>query len=160
MATSGWRYCGACRVLFWDGDTNKGRCPAGGGHRAAGFRFVLPSNLPETPVAQANWRHCGRCRGLFYNGFPGKVGRCPFGDRGHLAGDRDYLLNHDIPGTDTAQAGWRFCGKCHGVYFDGDPDKGRCPGGGGHAAVGWNFVLPHAPVTTGGYGDDYEGIPV
>ena len=38
---------------------------------------------------------------------------------------------------------WRFCGKCDGMFFDGSPDKGRCPAGGAHQANGFNFVLPH-----------------
>jgi hypothetical protein len=29
------------------------------------------------------------------------------------------------------------------MFFDGFPDKGRCPAGGGHQAAGFNFVLPH-----------------
>jgi hypothetical protein len=41
------------------------------------------------------------------------------------------------------QRDWRYCGKCHGLFFDGYPDKGNCPTGGGHDAIGYNFVLPH-----------------
>ena len=44
---SHWGYCGACHGLFWDGDPEKGACPAGGGHQAIGFNFVLPTNQPE-----------------------------------------------------------------------------------------------------------------
>ena len=42
------------------------------------------------------------------------------------------------------QANWRYCGKCSGLFFDGYPDnKGVCPKGGSHEAIGYNFVLPH-----------------
>jgi hypothetical protein len=42
------------------------------------------------------------------------------------------------------QAAWRFCFRCHSMYFDGfSPNKGRCPAGGGHAAAGFVFFLPH-----------------
>jgi hypothetical protein len=45
-----WRYCDKCEVLFFNGAANKGRCPAGGGHEAQGFNFLLPyGNLPEIP---------------------------------------------------------------------------------------------------------------
>jgi hypothetical protein len=158
MPTSGWRYCGKCHALFWDGDANKGRCAAGGGHQSAGYRFVLPSNQAESRVGQINWRHCGQCRVLFFNGYPEK-GACA-ASGAHSATTPDFLLNHDVPVSDTAQGDWRYCGKCHGLYFDGYRDKGRCPAGAGHAAAGWNFVLAHAPEPTHGFGDDNVGIPV
>lgn len=48
------------------------------------------------------------------------------------------------------QPNWRFCQKCVGMFFDGRPDKGRCPVGGGHEAFGFNFALPHdVPETPG-----------
>jgi hypothetical protein len=31
--------------MFWDADPQKGKCPASGGHSAAGFKFVLPHDL-------------------------------------------------------------------------------------------------------------------
>lgn len=40
------------------------------------------------------------------------------------------------------QRDWRFCQKCFSMFFDGYPDKGRCPAGGTHQAQGFNFVLP------------------
>jgi hypothetical protein len=42
-----------------------------------------------------------------------------------------------------AQRDWRYCGKCQGMFFDGYPQKGACPAGGGHQAIGLNFILPH-----------------
>ncbi len=38
---------------------------------------------------------------------------------------------------------WRYCGKCHGIFYAGYPDNGRCAAGGGHNAIGYNLVLPH-----------------
>lgn len=40
-------------------------------------------------------------------------------------------------------APWRFCNKCHAMFYDGYPNKGRCPGGGGHTAAVYIFVLRH-----------------
>ena len=40
---SAWRFCGRCFCLFFDGFPEKGNCPAGGPHEAAGFTFVLPT---------------------------------------------------------------------------------------------------------------------
>jgi hypothetical protein len=36
-----WRFCEKCRVMFWNGEANKGSCAAGGGHSAQGFNFKL-----------------------------------------------------------------------------------------------------------------------
>lgn len=51
------------------------------------------------------------------------------------------------------QPAWRFCDKCFGMFFNGDPDsnrKGRCPAGGMHTAQGFVFYLPHdAPSLAG-----------
>ena len=75
-----------------------------------------------------------------------------------------FFLPHDIAETSTAQSAWRYCQKCHVMFFDGYPDKGTCPTGGGHEAQGFNFVLPHdlptsldfnfSPIVFGG------GVPV
>ncbi|MGA2600026.1 MAG: hypothetical protein ABSH09_23905 [Bryobacteraceae bacterium] len=45
------------------------------------------------------------------------------------------------------QADWRYCEKCHVLFYDGFPAKGRCPGGiagiGGHTAQGYDFDLSY-----------------
>jgi hypothetical protein len=44
----------------------------------------------------------------------------------------------------NGQPGWRFCHKCFGMFFNGDPErKGRCPAGDRHDAQGFVFYLPH-----------------
>ena len=43
----------------------------------------------------------------------------------------------------ATQDSWRYCRKCHVMFYDGFPNKGRCAAGGGHVAQGFNFVLPH-----------------
>jgi hypothetical protein len=62
---------------------------------------------------------------------------------GHAAQGFNFVLLHDVPPPPNTQNAWRFCGKCHGMFFDGSPDKGHCPAGAGHAAQGFNFVLLH-----------------
>ncbi len=51
------------------------------------------------------------------------------------------------------QPAWRFCDKCLGIFFNGDPDpkrKGHCPAGDAHHAQGFVFYLPHdVPDTVG-----------
>ncbi len=41
------------------------------------------------------------------------------------------------------QLQWRFCNKCHAMFYNGYPNKGLCAGGGAHVAQGYNFALPH-----------------
>lgn len=42
---AGWRFCSKCYAMFWDATQQKGKCPAGGGHSAQGYKFVLPHDL-------------------------------------------------------------------------------------------------------------------
>lgn len=140
-----WRYCGKCAGMFFDGYTDKGRCPADGGHSAIGYNFVLPYDVPfDAPGnehRQAQWRYCGKCHAIFYDGYADK-GRCPNGG-GHSAIGYNFVLPHDVSASETAQPFWRYCGKCHVMFYDGYNNKGQCPGGGGHSSIGFYFVLPH-----------------
>jgi hypothetical protein len=44
-----------------------------------------------------------------------------------------FLLPHDLPPAPSLRSGWRCCGKCEAVYFDGDAlFKGVCQRGGPH----------------------------
>ncbi|MHC5595876.1 MAG: hypothetical protein ACYTXC_07950, partial [Nostoc sp.] len=56
-----WRYCGKCHGMFYNGYLNKGLCPAGSGHQAIGYNFVLPHDISGTPTTQNEWRYCGKC---------------------------------------------------------------------------------------------------
>jgi hypothetical protein len=90
---------------------------------------------------------------MFFNGDPdpNRKGRCPAGNM-HEAHGFVFYLPHDVPET-VGQPGWRFCHKCFGMFFNGDPDpnrKGRCPAGNMHEAHGFLFVLPRdVPETVG-----------
>lgn len=50
------------------------------------------------------------------------------------------LLPRAIAGV---QDQWRYCRKCHVMFYNGYPNKGHCAAGGGHLAQGFNFMLPH-----------------
>jgi hypothetical protein len=136
-----WRYCRKCHAMFFDGYPDKGVCKAGGGHEAAGFNFVLPHDVPETPTAQGNWRYCGKCHAMFFDGFPAK-GVCAAGGP-HVPAGYKFTLPHSTPETPVRQSAWRFCHKCMVMFYDGFPDKGACNAGGGHEAAGLVFTLAH-----------------
>jgi hypothetical protein len=150
----GWRYCRKCGVLFFDGFRTKGRCPAGGGHSAQGFNFVLPHDTRESSQAQGAWRYCEKCQAMFFDGYPQK-GVCASGG-GHSAQGFLFVLPHDIRVSGLNQGAWRFCGKCSSMFFDGYPSKGRCAAAGGHSAQGYNFVLRYRGNLEG----DVELVPV
>ncbi|WP_212903105.1 hypothetical protein [Clostridium polyendosporum] len=145
LGQADWRYCGKCHSLFFDGYPDKGKCAAGGSHEAIGYNFVLPHNVPPTSKAQGDWEFCVKCHGMFFNGYPDK-GKCPAGG-GHQHHPNAYrfVLPHNVPPTSKAQGDWEFCVKCYGMFFNGYPDKGKCPAGGGHQhhPDAYRFVLPH-----------------
>ena len=46
----------------------------------------------------------------------------------------------DIP--PSIQMNWRWCEKCTGLHFAGNPNKGACPAGGQHVSTGsGNYTL-------------------
>lgn len=132
-----WRFCQKCQSLFFNGNSAKGVCPAGDGHIAAGFDFILTHDVAGP--GQPDWRSCGKCSTLFYDGYA-KKGVCPAGG-GHAATGFNFVVTYDSPGP--GQQGWRFCQKCQSMFFDGYPAKGTCPAGEGHVAAGYKFVLPY-----------------
>lgn len=42
----------------------------------------------------------------------------------------------------TAEGHWRYCVKCHAMFFNADDSKGSCPAGDAHQARGFEFELP------------------
>jgi uncharacterized protein YkwD len=161
MATQpAWRFCGKCSVLLYDGDGvgAKGRCPASGGHEPYGFNFDLtftpekPGGA-EPPNIQYYWRFCSKCSAMFYQG-PGETipppGRC-LPDGGHTFQGFYFALPHSVPERPWAQFQWRFCDKCHALFYQGGTagEKGRCAGGNGHEAQGLDsFLLAHQGFTS------------
>lgn len=106
---------------------------------------------------QNEWRRCSYCYTLFYDGYANK-GVCSFNDGGHEAASTspNYFLPYDTPETPKAQANWRFCNKCHGMFWDGYPGKGSCPAGGGHTAQGYNFTLTHDVIGSAITSENYR----
>jgi len=109
--------------------------------------FILPALVndvfADNENFQSQWRYCDKCEALFFNGFPTK-GTCP-GGGGHNAQGYNFELPHgnQLLETEKSQVNWRYCSKCFSMFYDGFADKGKCAGGGGHAAQGYKFRLPH-----------------
>ncbi|WP_434415995.1 hypothetical protein [Nannocystis pusilla] len=120
-----------------------------GGHVAAGWEFFIPNDAAGAPAlpGQEDWRFCRKCFGMFYAQNGETVGTvCPSGGEHALQGLNFYLPNDQMGATDsTGQRDWRFCGKCHGLFWaPGNQSLGSvCPAGGEHSPVGWVFYLPN-----------------
>ncbi|OKI29220.1 hypothetical protein [Streptomyces sp. CB03911] len=162
---SKWRYCAKCAGLFWTGDylvrAEDNVCPKDNApHESAGLDFALDHDIAqEAHLQQNNWLHCRQCAGIFWDSDgAGQAGVCAKGGA-HQVGSAtatpsprayNFALRHDNPGDTRHQAGWRFCGKCTGLFWAGHPSGGVCPAdrsghqaGAGPAAPGFEFVLFH-----------------
>lgn len=65
---------------------------------------------------------------------------------GHRALGWKFFLPNDRQGAgeSTGQGKWRFCNRCHGLFWapQGQP-AGVCRRGGAHNPIGWEFFLPN-----------------
>ena len=99
---------------------------------------------------QSDWRACEQCDALFFDGYSTK-GVCPLVGGQHVtfrgANAAVYSFHYDTQKLGSnVQYDWRFCNKCFAMFWDGDPNKGRCAAGGGHVAQGYMFGLSIANV--------------
>jgi hypothetical protein len=92
---------------------------------------------------QRGWRWCHKCGGLWFaGGNPLDPGRCPADQGPHSeAGSGRYSLVHNSP-SDPGQHGWRWCHRCGGLWFAGNPSRGVCPVGGTHSVDGSGDYSP------------------
>jgi hypothetical protein len=73
---------------------------------------------------------------------------------GHEPAGFHFVLPHDHTPI-QGQRSWRFCVKCHGLFFDGYPNKGVCADSGTHAfhPASYEFSLPHDATPVQGQHD-------
>jgi hypothetical protein len=146
----GWRSCKKCEAMFWDGNPEfKGVCQVSGAHEADPLNlqdYSFVRSAAEDPRNQANWQRCENCLALFWNGGTLK-GLCPKTGGEHVGTGPGLLAPHlSIREDKKTQAHWRFCGKCKGLFWDGDgSSKGVCPKDRlPHESQGHDFVLDHS----------------
>lgn len=115
-----WRYCPKCFGLWFNGNPDKGVCPAGGAHLAGSGNYGLQTDpVPD----QDNWRWCHKCEGLYFNGNVAS-GVCAAGGAHDVAGSANYALQF---AAGAGEDNWRWCQQCQGLYFNGNPTNGVCP---------------------------------
>ena len=108
------------RLYFFFGDV---ATTDNGEHRWQGWNFYLPNDRQgaTAEAGQPDWRFCGRCHGLFWAPGADSAGTmCPIGGEHWVPpGSWGYVLPNDHQGATetTGQPNWRFCGKCHGLFW-------------------------------------------
>ena len=128
-----WAWCRKCQGLAFAGNILPGACPAGASHDHSGSgNYVIAFNTSPGPAGQSDWRWCNKCQGLAFAGNP-SPGPCPAGGSHNHAGSASYVIafSGSAPAA-GAQANWRWCNKCQGLTFAGNPSPGPCPAGGQH----------------------------
>jgi hypothetical protein len=142
----GWRWCFKCQGLFFSSNPTQGICPADGQSHDARQSGKYLVNLGETqlggsdnvgpgPGQQGDWRWCHKCQGMFFAGGPSQ-GVCPADHQAHsasLSGHYAMVLDDNL--NVIGQPYWRWCQKCGGFFFSGNPDQGACPADGVHEAT-------------------------
>ena len=120
-----------------------GGCPDGDGHlKADSLDYRLYFANETQVVGQRGWRWCRDCQGLFFAG-NATTGHCVNGRGGYgtrpgghdYTGSEEYILWYDAP-VEGRQGNWRWCSRCQGLFFAGNPRSGTCPVGGGHDGSG------------------------
>jgi len=132
-------------LVAWTDDTEVFRH---GGHLEFGWNFFLPNDEQGATAStgQPDWRFCGRCGGLFLAPNESTAGSvCPKGGEHRWIGKKFFLPNDHQGATDaTGQKDWRFCGKCHGLFWASHSQPaGACPKGDKHEPMDWFFYLPN-----------------
>jgi hypothetical protein len=137
-----WRWCHKCQGFFFAGNPSKGVCPAdrqphdagqsGSYLTRLGGESAPPGNSGPPFYAnysgqQGSWRWCQKCQGLFFAGNP-SLGVCPADHQPHDGSQSGhYAIVFDDGASLVGQTNWRWCHKCQGLFFAGNPSQGVCP---------------------------------
>lgn len=83
-----WRWCSKCQGLWFGGQGNNGKCPAGGSHVKKGSGNYAIAH--QTGAGQSGWRWCSKCLGMWFGGHSGSV--CPAGGAHSAAKSGAYRI--------------------------------------------------------------------
>lgn len=136
-----WLFCPYCRSLWWGGGNSQGACPAtglthgtGSGDYEYGVDYGI-AGLDNNTDPQPGFRFCNQCFGLFWKG---RAGYCYGNVQGGVVGshhagsttDYDLTYGGPNPAITNPQPGWRWCGSCSLIYWQGSSgsEAGTCAG--------------------------------
>jgi hypothetical protein len=126
-----WSWCEKCQSMWYSQNMKAGHhgvCPAGGQHvNSNSGNYLLTRH-------QSNWKWCNKCEILHYT--RDSIGKCAAGGTHDVHGSGLYALHNAPAGAKMAappgQPDWAQCLHCHGLFYNGTADKGKCP----HSAAG------------------------
>jgi len=124
----GWGFCYQCNAMFWVAQQGSSWCAGSRDNRHAfgqgGYNYGLPNSetgLSSQTNPQAGWRYCTLCRSLCWGGNGRPCAGNDYGHGYHSPGATIYDLYFGIGVNSTSQpqAGWRYCGLCSLLYYQG-----------------------------------------
>jgi hypothetical protein len=151
----GWRWCNKCSTLHFGKDAKP--CSAGGNHDSTGSGEYFPGWTDvkqeakadaKVAVYQSGWRWCSKCYALFYGPSKSQTA-CPAKGTHDDTGSGEYqVVVGDVAPKEANQDGWRWCNKCHGLWYSGA--GGACGKGGQHDGTGSGKYFMHTASHLGG----------
>ncbi len=153
-----WRLCINCKIIFFGGNSTKGKCPAGDAHlMLSNVKFQLKFFGQKSSLFQDNWRWCRKCEVLFFHGnqFDGV---CPAGGPHDSSNSGNYQILLatglvGVTGNKFAKLGqFIWCAKCEGMWLhfpqgllEDLTSAGVCPAVGFHTFQGsGRYNIPSA----------------
>ncbi|HEY3115204.1 MAG TPA: M23 family metallopeptidase [Chloroflexota bacterium] len=145
--------------LFWNAYTDYGpTIPVqfqDANHIAWRPRDGQPLEPDNNYRLQEGWRWCKKCLGLFYGVKPlsGSIGGvCPAQGAHEQGSSVNYVLAFSAVMIPAGQSGWRWCQKCQGLFYGGNPGS-VCPAGDAHHVGSGNYSLVlNMPAAPGQHG--------
>ena len=149
--TISWFWCNKCLGL-WLGPGDHSVCPAGGRHaKQKSHNYRLDYGEESGVPVERNWRQCQDCDAAYWAAGTGGdtgYGTCPVNERGHTYDYEtpNYQITYNWPSLPDGQGGWRYCGKCSGLFRPKRTQlglfRGVCPAGGSHRPVaGYAYIV-------------------
>jgi hypothetical protein len=166
-----WRWCHKCQGAFFAGHPTQGVCPADkkAHDESQSGAYVTRLNAESAPPGvtsmpffggtltspysgqQGGWRWCHKCEGLFFAGGSSQ-GVCPADQHTHDASQSGHyaVVFDDGAAPAVGQIHWRWCYKCEGFFFAGNPSQGVCP----------SDNKPHDASKSGKYQLEFQPAPI
>jgi peptidoglycan hydrolase-like protein with peptidoglycan-binding domain len=131
--------------------------PPNGGALAGDLHFdeaeTWTINTPPTGIdlVTVAAHEIGHALGLAHSNVTGALMFAFYGGAHRNLESDDVSGIQSVYGAINRQSNWRWCNKCQGMWFAGNPTSGRCPAGGAHVRTGSGNYSPahNSPAAPG-----------
>ena len=131
--------------------------PPNGGALAGDLHFdeaeTWTINTPPTGIdlVTVAAHEIGHALGLAHSNVTGALMYAFYGGAHRKLENDDVSGIQSIYGAVNRQSNWRWCNKCQGMWFGGNPTSGKCPAGGAHVKTGSGNYSPahNSPAAPG-----------